>query len=305
MAENLTIFELERYALEDGPGIRTVVFFKGCNLHCLWCQNPESQQRRPQVLYYRKQCVGCGKCIETCPAGAIDTASDLGFVTIHDRCTLCASCVDACFYNARRIAGEVRSSEDIMREIMKDQSFYENSGGGVTFSGGEPLLQIEGLVDLASRCRSEGIHTALETAGSVPWDRFERIFPYMNLIYFDVKHIDPLVHERVVGAPNGVILNNLIRLSREFEPVIVRIPVIPGVNDSPEVIGDICSFLSTRTRVRKVELLPFHRLGSGKYAALGREDSMEGVPSLDKAACLPLAGLGKRFGLDITVGAGH
>ncbi len=300
----LKVFEIERYAIEDGPGIRTVIFLKGCNLRCLWCQNPESQEDRPQIMYYREQCVGCGKCAEACPVSAISNDPLFGFVTKHDVCSLCGDCVDACFYGARKLAGRDWQIDDLMQEILKDKGFFDNSGGGVTFSGGEPLLQHRALSELAARCQSHGIHTALETAGHVSWDILESVLPHLDLVYYDMKHPDPHTHKKYTGASNELILANLARLSRVYSNVIVRIPVIPGVNNSPDTIKQIYAFLRDSTRIKKVELLPYHSFGSGKYEALGWDYEMKGVKSLEKQDCLPLAEAGASFGLQVQVGAG-
>jgi len=299
----INVFDVERYATKDGPGIRTVVFLKGCNLRCMWCQNPESHLMSPQIMYYMKKCAGCGKCLDVCPNDAIIQDPENGFVTLHDRCTVCGACIDACFYAARRIVGEEYTVEGLMEIILKDKSYYEESDGGVTFSGGEPLLQPDAVRELARRCRQEGIHTALETAGYVKWDVIESVLPYIDLVFYDIKHIDSEEHARYIGAPNGKILENLKKLSASSVRTIVRIPVIPGVNDSGDVQRRIFTFLLDETRIREVELLPFHRLGSGKYSGLGMEYRMNGVNNLSKSDCKPFAEIGQAMGLTVRVGA--
>ncbi len=303
VVDQATVFDIERYAVEDGPGIRTVVFFKGCNLHCAWCQNPESHSMKPQVMYYRDQCAACGKCVAACPVGAVQDSPPRGLLTDHEICTLCGSCVDACFHNARRIVGRRITVHAIMEEILKDRTFYENSGGGVTFSGGEPLLQTDAVLELGRRCRAEGIHTALETAGFIRWDLIERILPWLDLLYFDFKHVDSEMHRRVTGVPNELILENLRKAGESFENMVVRIPVIPGVNADMETLSRMFFYLVEQTRVRTVELLPFHRLGGGKYAGLGMEYAFEKVANLSKEDCLPFADAGRRLGLAVNVGA--
>ncbi len=299
----MVVFELERYATEDGPGIRTVVFLKGCNLRCTWCQNPESHLMKPQVMYYKNQCAGCKKCVAACPTSSISFVIPFGYVTDHDTCILCGACVDVCFYNARKIIGEERSVESLFEEIMKDRSFYEESGGGVTFSGGEPLLQADELGVLAGMLKKEGIHTALETAGHVSWEQFQKVLPHVDLVYHDLKHIDSQMHKTHTGVPLKKILSNISRLSREHGNVIVRIPVVPGFNDDTATVTSMMEFLSEKTAVRKVELLPFHRLGAAKYEGLGRIYSMARVQNLPKESCEPFAEIGRRLGLDVQVGA--
>lgn len=299
----MTVFEIERFATADGPGIRTVVFLKGCNLRCSWCQNPESQAAEPQVMYYPDKCVACGKCVEACPVDAVIVDPKLGYVTDHSCCTLCAACVDACFYGARKIVGTAYSSEELVETIRRDQSYYRDSGGGVTFSGGEPLLQIDGLVEAATALRREGIHVAVETAGNVPWKVWERLLAVVDLVYFDLKAYDRDLHTKVTGVANDRIKENIARVSKRGTPIVVRIPVVPGINNGNDEIAAMFGFLRERTSVRDVELLPFHRLGLTKYAGLGMPYELDGIESLTEEACRPFAELGLSYGLNIRVGA--
>jgi len=302
-AATATIFEIERYATEDGPGIRSVVFFKGCNLRCAWCQNPESHSLRPQVMYYRERCTGCRRCVEVCPAGAVREQAPWGLLTDQAACTLCGTCVEACFSAARKILGERLSLESIMAELRKDRAYFDQSGGGVTFSGGEPLLQAEAVQELARRCRSEGIRTALETAGHVPWDSLQGSLPWLDLLYFDLKHIDPEAHRRFTGVSLELILDNLRRVSERFANLVVRIPVVPGVNDRAETFARMFDFLAGQTRARQVQLLPFHRLGLGKYEGLGLPYAMAGAGNLSRQDCELFAAIGRALGLTVQVGA--
>lgn len=298
-----TVFEIERYATKDGPGIRTVVFFKGCNLHCNWCQNPESHSPRPQVMYYRNRCRTCGRCLEVCSTGAVREVAPFGFITDHEKCTLCGACVDGCFCDARKMVGQHLSLEAIMDAIRKDRAYYEESGGGVTFSGGEPLLQADAVRELARHCQNEGIHTALETAGHVPWRTFEGLLPRLDLLYYDLKHIDSDAHRRFTGVPLDRILDNLRRVSEIFRNLTVRIPVVPGVNADEQVQIRMFSFLSRNTNVRRVELLPFHRLGMAKYEGLGMAYACAELDNLSKQDCIPFAEIGRGMGLSVQVGA--
>lgn len=257
-----TIFDIEHGSFVDGPGIRTTVFFKGCNLRCAWCHNPESQNFAPEKLYYRDKCADCGRCRTVCPS--------------PDACILCGKCADLCPGNAISICGREATADEVMSEIEKDAAFFGNDGG-VTFSGGECMLQPDFLEELIARCRAQGISTAVDTAGHLPWETFLRIRP--DLWLYDVKATDPEVHRAYTGVDNELILANLDRLLSSGARVWIRVPVIPGVNDSKEEMERIRDFV--HGRAEKIELLPYHRLGENKYPALGRECKAFDVP--DKA----------------------
>ena len=253
-----TIFDIERSSLVDGPGLRTTVFFKGCNLACAWCHNPESQAHAPQLLVYPSKCTGCGTCKKICPHG----------LTL---CELCGTCALYCPSRARELCGREYTLDEVLCEVKKDLPFYRSVGGGVTCSGGECMLQLDFLCELLKQCRAEGIHTAVDTAGCVPYAAFERILPYTDLFLYDLKCFDSTRHKRYTGEGNELILENLARLLRAGAPVWVRIPLVPGVNDTEEELLAIKAFLARHGRPEKVELLPYHALGEHKYAALGRE----------------------------------
>ena len=298
------IFDIERFATKDGPGIRTVIFLKGCHLRCQWCQNPESQLLNVEVMYDAKKCAACGRCIETCPNGAIRTDSYFGLLTDSVTCVGCGICTEACYYDARKLVGKNYKISALMVEILKDKGFYENSGGGVTFSGGEPLLQSDFLMGVCQACGEAQIHRAVETCGNVPWKVFDKLISELDLIFFDLKHIDPDLHKRYTGVTNELILDNLKKLSAVFSPLIVRIPVIPGFNDALETQNGIFGFLKNELeRVTAVELLPFHRLGSSKYKGLGRVYPMEDVVSLKKEDLRHLEKLGRDMRIPVRIGA--
>lgn len=302
-SDTMDVFEIERYATEDGPGIRTVIFLKGCNLSCIWCQNPESQQSQPQLMYYQEKCTGCEACVHVCPTGAVRRKDPFGYVTDHGKCILCGKCVDRCFYGARQIIGEKYTVDDLITEIMKDKTYYDESGGGVTFSGGEPLLQAKELHELLSRLGDKGIHRALETAGYVNWKIIEDIYRMVDLLYMDFKHIDSRVHKKYTGVSNELILENLKKLSFLHKNLVIRIPVIPGVNESSEILTRMFTHLARETGAQRVELLPYHRLGMGKYHGLGWEYKMGDIGNLSREDCEAYAEIGRRLGLDVQVGA--
>ena len=264
-----TIFDIQRSSYVDGPGIRTTVFFKGCNLHCAWCHNPESQSEKPQMLFYRNKCTGCGKCREKCPNAL-------------EKCELCGRCSLFCPHDAREICGREYTVDEVMREIVKDKAFYETSGGGVTFSGGECMLQIDFLEEILRKCKNAGIHTAVDTAGHVPYKRFEQIIPYTDLFLYDVKCFDSEKHSRYIGVGNELILENLKRLLSTNKPVWIRIPIIGAVNDTEEELQSIKRYLSSCGKPEKVELLPYHAMGEHKYAALGKEVHPFSAPGEEK-----------------------
>lgn len=263
-----TIFDIQRNSYVDGPGIRTTVFFKGCNLKCKWCHNPESQSGKPQMMFFKNKCTGCGKCINVCP-------------NKMEKCNLCGTCADICPNNAREICGRTYAVEDVLNEVVKDKMFYETSGGGVTFSGGECMLQIEFLEDILKTCKENGIHTAVDTAGCVPWESFKKIMPYTDLFLYDVKCFSEELHIEGTGASNKIILENLERLSKCFGgSIIIRVPVISGFNDNLEEMKKIADFLS-HINLKDVELLPYHKMGEHKYDALGMEFTKYNVTDKD------------------------
>jgi pyruvate formate lyase activating enzyme len=262
------VFEIERYALKDGPGIRTVVFLKGCLLRCLWCSNPESQEPAAQLVYWQEKCLDCGSCIRACPHGALARGT-AGIVIDRGRCRACGTCTRVCNAEALVLLGRSMSAEEILREVQKDAAFYRTSGGGVTFSGGEPFEQQELLLETARLCRSARIHTAVETSGLVPWERIAETLPALDLVLFDLKEMDPERHRAFTGVDNRLVLENFEKLMKTGKAVIVRVPVIPQHNDRRENFTAMIEFLKRAAPGIRVDLLPYHRLGKGKYRRLG------------------------------------
>ena len=260
------VFDVQKFSTIDGPGIRTTVFFKGCNLRCRWCHNPESQQTQPEFLFRKSKCTGCGACLRHC---------HLELKT----CDLCGECTVYCPVHAREIAGRTCTADELLAEILADKAFYAASGGGVTFSGGECLLQADFLTELARKCKESGVHVAVDTAGCVPWESIAKLIPFADLFLFDVKAANEELHKNGTGVSNKIILENLRRLSAESKcEIIVRVPVIGGYNDSEEEMAAIAALLAP-LRIKAVELLPYHAMGNGKYEALGRTAEAFTVPS--------------------------
>jgi pyruvate formate lyase activating enzyme len=271
-----TIFHLARYAIHDGPGIRTVVFLKGCPLRCWWCHSPESQLPGPELLVRRDRCIRCGQCLAACPHHAIHDGGD-GFETLTGECALCGTCAAVCPTGAREIAGRRVTVSELLAEIERDVVFYDQSGGGVTFSGGEPLAQAAFLEAMLAACRERAIHSAIETSGFAPIDRFQAVAALADLVLFDVKLLDDERHRRVTGVSNRIILENLARLARWHRAVRVRVPLVPGVNDAPSDLDAIGRLLAS-LGLHAVDVLPYHTAGAAKYARLGRPYRLAGAP---------------------------
>ena len=274
-----TIINIQRFSLHDGPGIRTTVFFKGCSLHCFWCHNPEGIRPRPEIQFYPDRCIGCQECLAICPQGAhLFTNGTHEYK--RSECIVCEQCVSICCTAAVELTGRRLSVEEVMNEVLADRAFYESSDGGVTLSGGEPVLQKQFAQAILERSQQEGLHTAIETAGNCRWEDLAALLPVTDLVMMDIKHMDPVRHKEATGVRNERILANAKRLATAGKPVIFRIPVIPTVNDTTEEIGAIAAFvhglgeLGVAERCREhdlpqLELLAFHRLASEKYRSLG------------------------------------
>jgi len=277
------IFNIERYAIHDGPGIRTLVFMKGCPLRCLWCQNPEGLKREPGLIWLDQLCTRCFKCIKDCPESAITIIDEDGIEIDLEKCSLCGKCVGACNPRALTICGRYMSADEVIKEVIKDEAFYRASGGGVTISGGEPLMQSLFVLCLLKECKRYGIHTAIETSGYAKWDLLKKIAEYTDLFLYDVKHLCSKKHKEYTGTPNSLILRNLEKLSELKKEIIVRVPVIPGYNDSEENMEELCIFMK-KSHLLKVNLLPYNPLAESKYEKLGVQYALKGLqpPNTDK-----------------------
>lgn len=268
-SENLgRIFDIQRYSINDGPGIRTTIFFKGCPLSCLWCDNPESQSPFPQLLFYPSLCARCYQCAAVCPTQATTVGGDGAIQIDRDKCISCGKCTTVCSAEARVISGKLMKVEDVIEIVKKDSLFYRNSGGGVTASGGEPTSQPQFLKELLIRCHQCGFHTAMETCGYVPWETLEGFLEHVDLFLYDIKHMNPHRHKELTGVDNTLILENARRLAAKKKQLIIRFPLIPGYNDSIENLEATKRFVY-ELGVEKLDLVPYHQLGISKYQRLG------------------------------------
>ena len=299
---NGVIFNIQRHSLHDGPGIRTTVFLKGCPLSCLWCHNPESQDPRPAVIRIGQRCAGCGTCAAVCPNGAIAPS---GETRDWSKCSACGLCAQACPWGAREVVGRVVSVEEVMSEVLKDRVFYEESGGGVTFSGGEPLIQGAFLRGLLEACKREGVSTALDTSGFAPWGEIEPLVPLVDVFLYDLKLMDDKRHRIYVGASNASVLDNLARLSREVAgtktSIVARLPLVPGINDGEENIRETGKFLRS-CGVSRADVLPYHDIGMDKYGRLGRAYRLAHLRPPDEESLRRTVSLLRSLGLDVKVG---
>jgi pyruvate formate lyase activating enzyme len=287
------VFNIQRFSIHDGPGIRTTVFLKGCTLRCLWCHNPESIALAPELAFFPSKCIRCGHCFEACEAGALRLE---GEERRYDKtlCRVCGRCAEVCYAEAIVMEGRDVTAEEVVAEVLKDKAFYDNSGGGATLSGGEPLLQAEFAAEVLARCHASGVHTALDTAASVPWAAFERALPHTDLILLDLKLMDSARHREATGVGNELVLDNACRLAAAERPLIIRVPIIPGHTDDAANVAAIADFVRGFPRLEYLELLPYHRFAEGKYRRLGREYGLEGTDApladhLDALAALVAA----------------
>ena len=294
-----TVLDIKRYAIHDGPGIRTTVFLKGCRLSCKWCHNPESQRERPEILYYEERCTLCGACVSACEHGAIGVMGDR-LTLDQSLCVGCGACVRVCPNGARELAGRAMSVEQVVSEVVKDTLFYEESGGGVTLSGGEPLMQAEFTRDIAVRCHELDIHTSLDTSGYAPEKELMKVAGTIDLFLYDIKVVDDAIHLAHTGVSNRGILRNLRMLDEMRKRIWIRFPLVPGVNDDEQSLSDLIDLIGSLRAVEAVQVLPYHRAGEGKYRRLGREYAFLGTeePSGEDAA----AYLAKETGLPVRIG---
>jgi pyruvate formate lyase activating enzyme len=290
------VTNIQRFSIHDGPGIRTTVFLKGCNLRCFWCHNPETLDRDPELQIFPDRCIGCGECFERCPQGA-HVMTDGKRTFLRDLCQACGTCVETCYAQSLLLVGERKTVDEVVDEVLRDLPFYETSGGGVTLSGGEPLLQFDFSYAILERCREKGLHTAIETAANFAWERVAAILPVTDLVMMDVKLMDAERHKSATGVPNARILENAVHLGREAPALIVRTPIVPGINDNPEDVAAIAEFVAGLPNLLYYELLPFHPMASGKYDSLDIDYSARELKSPSKEQMDALTEVAAQFGI--------
>lgn len=294
-----TVFDIQRYSVHDGPGIRTIVFLKGCPLSCRWCSNPESQRPQPTLMYQKSACTQCNRCIEVCKQGAISFANPT-FID-RSRCISCGACAEVCLPNALVMKGRRMTVWQVVQELQKDATTYRRSNGGITLSGGEPLVQSDFARELLKACKEKGWHTAMETTGHASKEVVEDVMPFVDQALVDLKSIDPAVHKENTGVDNRQILENAIRIST-ITKAVVRVPLVPGVNANRPAVEAIGRFAKLMHNVDTVHLLPYHTYGENKYDLLGRPYPMGNTPTLPKTTVDELKGVVEGLGLRCIIG---
>ena len=296
------VFNIQRFAVHDGPGVRTTVFLKGCPLACQWCHNPESRSNRPELSVVAERCIQCGSCAEACPHDAVVRLEDGTFVTDPYHCTLCGDCAEACPTGGREIVGDDRSVDRVLDEVEKDAVFYERSGGGVTFSGGEPMAQPVFLLALLEACRARGIHTVVDTCGMANASTVRAVAKLADLFLYDLKLMDDDRHWMFTGVGNELILENLALLAELGAEAWIRVPLIPGINDDEENIDALAAFVGGLGKDYPVHLLPYHSIARDKYGRFGQNYPLEGLAPPSEEGIAAAAERLRASGLRVTIG---
>ncbi len=294
------VFDFQRFSTHDGPGIRSMVFLKGCPLHCPWCANPESQKLEPQLGFFKNKCSGCNACTNVCPQGEYFLEhGDIDWET----CISCFKCVDVCVYDARKAYGQYLSVEEVLKELLKDKPFFKTSGGGITISGGDATLQHEFTYNILLACREQNVHTAVETSGYASKKICKKIAEQTDLLLYDIKHMDPVIHQNTIGVSNEIILENAI-MSAEIAPeMIIRFPLIPGFNDTAKNMIEMGAFISKKLpKVQQVDILPYHSMGESKCIAIGKEYGYPQGTDVTKEKEHEARQILEEFGLRVSIG---
>jgi pyruvate formate lyase activating enzyme len=297
------IFNVQHYSIHDGPGIRTTVFMKGCPLRCAWCQNPESQKLQPELFFNAEACTGCGSCVQVCPVKAIEIVEGKS-KTNRKLCSGIGKCAEVCPNEARTLMGRVVTAGEVFKEVNGDSIFYQRSGGGVTLSGGDPVAQPEFSISILKLCKDAGIHTAIETSGCVKWEILSQILNYVDLVLYDFKEMEPAKHKTHTGVSNALILDNVRKIYHERQiPLLARVPVVPGFNDSVENITATARFVANELgKDVKVHLLPYHRLGETKYERLEYISTTTSIKPPTDEQMAKLNEIVASFGLTVAIG---
>ncbi len=280
-----TIFDIQQFCVHDGPGIRTTVFLKGCPMRCAWCHNPEGMRPGPELSFSPENCIGCGACFRVCPRNAHENRND-AHVLDRTKCVVCGACAEECCAGALEIIGRKASVDDVIADVAADRPFYDNSGGGMTLSGGEPLFQLDFASALLARAKDEGIHCCIETCGHVPYESFSRVMPDVDLFLYDIKDMDPERHLASTGVSNESILSNLRRLHDDGARIRIRIPLVAGYNDRKENLDALVALAVSLPRIEGVEILPYHALGRAKAVRIGAENAAGPKPSAPDCALI-------------------
>lgn len=296
------IFDIKRYSIHDGPGIRTTVFLKGCALRCLWCHNPESIDPNPELMHWPGRCVRCHACSKACPLGAISEDVTAAVVIDRSRCDLCGQCAEACLYDAMQIVGREMTVAEVVAEAERDRVFYEQSGGGVTLSGGDPIVQADFAEAVLGACRARGLHTALDTAGMSQSSVLDRLAAQADLVLYDLKCMDEARHRAFTGASNVPILDNLKRLAAAGTEVWVRIPLVGGVNDDQDNIRRTIALLLSLKTIRRVGLLPYHSGGLEKAHRIGKDTRFQKFESPSEERIAGIEAAFREAGFDVRRG---
>ena len=277
-----TVFNIQKFCTSDGPGIRTVVFFKGCPLHCVWCHNAESQRIVHELMFHADKCTLCARCVAVCPNGVHSLENGVHTLD-REKCTAYARCVEACLADALEIKGKRMTVDEVIADVMKDKIFYDNSGGGITLSGGEPTAQLDFAIAILKAAKENGLHTAIETCGFTSEASIKAIAEYVDLFLYDVKHTDSKAHEKYTGVKNERILENLRLIDALGKRSVIRAPIIPGANDTDEHFAALAALANSLSNVERIDIEPYHDLGSGKYEQLGQNSAKHSFRVPEKA----------------------